>query len=280
MANRLPNFVYIGPGKSGSTWLHETLSRHPEVYLTPAKELHFFDRYYDRGLDWYVDHFKHAGPQHLVVGEVCTSYLFSREAPARLRDSLPDVKLMMTLREPVERTYSSYLYMVKHGTAAGSFREVLETRPRILDPSRYATLVGNYLQHFDRSSLYCSVFDDLRDDPQRYLDHLLEWLELSPMTLEGSGREARLPASSARSTRVARLVRGTAHAARQHGAATLVGRVKRSRLVNRVLYRPLAGEKPAIEPRDAAYVRDQLAPEVVRVEAMLGLDLRGRWGWS
>ena len=46
---RLPNFIYIGPDKAGSSWLHEMLIGHPEVYLTPAKDLYFFDRYYDRG---------------------------------------------------------------------------------------------------------------------------------------------------------------------------------------------------------------------------------------
>ena len=72
---RLPNFLHIGPGKSGSSWLHETLTLHPEVYLSEAKDLYFFSRYYDRGLDWYRKQFRPARPSHRVVGEVCPDYL-------------------------------------------------------------------------------------------------------------------------------------------------------------------------------------------------------------
>ena len=52
-----PDFIYIGPDKAGSSWLHEVLLEHPQVFLTPAKGLYFFDRYYDRGLPWYVSQF-------------------------------------------------------------------------------------------------------------------------------------------------------------------------------------------------------------------------------
>ena len=70
-----PNFIYIGPDKAGSSWLHEVLLRHPQVFLSPAKDLYFFDRYYDRGIAWYLRQFDDAGPEHVVVGEVCQDYL-------------------------------------------------------------------------------------------------------------------------------------------------------------------------------------------------------------
>ena len=62
-----PTFLHLGPGKAGSTWVHETLLTHPEVYLTPAKDLYFFSRYYDRGRQWYVNQFADA-PAHFGVG--------------------------------------------------------------------------------------------------------------------------------------------------------------------------------------------------------------------
>ena len=77
--NRLPNFLYVGPDKAGSSWLHEVLLKHPDVYLTPAKDLYFFDRYYDRGSSWYAAQFRDAR-QEKIVGEVCQDYLFHPEA--------------------------------------------------------------------------------------------------------------------------------------------------------------------------------------------------------
>src|SRR5215510_10013523 len=122
MVTRLPTFLHIGPGKSGSSWLHETLARHPEVYLSEAKDLYFFSRYYDRGLDWYRKQFRSAGPGHRVVGEVCPDYLSCAEAPRRIRSCLgPDVRLMVTLRDPAERAFSAYLHRRRHGEAAPTF---------------------------------------------------------------------------------------------------------------------------------------------------------------
>ncbi len=97
--SRLPNFLYVGPDKAGSSWLHEVLLKHPDVYLTPAKDLYFFDRYYDRGTDWYAAQFRDAGDQR-IVGEVCQDYLFHPDAAARIDETLGPVKVMVSLRDP------------------------------------------------------------------------------------------------------------------------------------------------------------------------------------
>lgn len=279
MTDRLPNFIYIGPGKAGSTWLHETLIRHPQIYLSDAKELYFFDRYYNRGLDWYQSQFAQAKPEHRVVGEICQQYLFNADAPKRIHDTLGDVSLMVTIREPAARAFSSYLYMLKHGAVTGTFKEVLETRPTILNPSRYASHLKRYLEHFDESLIYCGVFDDLAEDPQRFLDPVLSWLDVDPMTLDDNLRAPRLGASRARSSTVARFVRDAANLARRNRSAKLIGYVKRSPLVHKVLYRPLDESTPRMSDDDARRVRDSLEGEIIEVEKMFGLDLRGRWGW-
>lgn len=279
MNDTLPNFIHIGPGKTGSTWLHEVLIRHPQVFMTEAKDLYFFDRYYDRGLDWYRSQFQQARPEHRVVGEVCQQYLFSQDAPKRIHDCLPDVRLMVTLREPAARAFSSYLYQSKHGAITGSFREALETRPGILNSSRYASHLARYLEYFDRSALYCGLFDVLKEDPQGFIDPLLDWLDLDPMTLDAELLQARLPASRARSAVLARTVREVADWTRRHKAARLIGHVKRSAAVHKVLYRPLNDAAPRMSESDAQYVRDALTPEMVALEEMLGIDLRQRWGW-
>ena len=91
MSDLLPNFLHVGPSKSGSTWLHEVLIGHPEVYLTQAKDLYFFNRYYDRGPGWYRAQFRSAQREHKIIGEVCPDYLSCAEAPERFSsmDSLP-----------------------------------------------------------------------------------------------------------------------------------------------------------------------------------------------
>jgi len=279
VTGRLPNFCFIGPDKAGSTWLHEVLIRRPDVFLTPAKDLYFFDRYFDRGVDWYASQFAGARPEHKVVGEVCQDYLFHPEAALRMRSTLgPDVRLMVTVREPAARAFSSYLYMLKQGQRPGTFREALDGRPELLEHGRYGSALRRYLDQFDRSSLHVSVFDDLVDDPQAFVTAVVDWLGIAPFTLDAAELGARLPASQARSKVLARVARGMADWARENDRAGVVGVVKRSALTQRVLYRRLE-ERPQLGAAEAAYVRAALEPEIIEVEQSFGLALRERWGW-
>jgi len=280
MSTALPNFLHIGPGKSGSTWLHEVLIQHPQVYLTDAKDLYFFSRYYQRGLDWYRSQFRDARPEHVVVGEVSPDYLSCPEAAQRVRDSLgPDVRLAVTLRDPADRAFSSYLYLRKHGLARPSFRETAEASPELIDEGRYATHLRRYLRCFDAKALHVSVFDDLAADPQAYIDDITDWLGIDRQVVPPEQLAARLPASTARWLPLAMLVQRTADWARRHDGADLVGRVKRSAVVQRALYKPLGQARPVMSADDVSFVRQQLEAEIAGVEEDFGIPLRERWGW-
>ena len=274
-----PNFIYIGPDKAGSSWLHEVLIRHESIFMPPAKDLYFFDRYYSRGLAWYLDHFAGAGPRHTVVGEVCQDYLFHPEAPARIRESLDDVRFMVSLRDPAERAFSSYLYMLKQGETPGTFLEALETRPELLDHGRYATSLERFEEMFGADRVYVGVFDDLVEDPQRFIDGLLAWLRVSPMVLPDDLVEARLPAGKARSVWLSRVARRGSEFVREHNGANLIGHVKRSALVQAVLYRQLGDDKPIMTVTERAAVREALESEIVALDHRYGLGLADRWGW-
>jgi hypothetical protein len=281
MTRQLANFLHLGPGKSGSTWLHEVLISHPEIYFTEAKDLYFFSRYYDRGLGWYSAQFRAARPQHKIIGEVCPEYLSSEKAAERIRECLgPDVRLMVTLREPASRAFSSYLYLQKHGLAAPTFIQTAQQVPTLLDEGRYATHLRRYLRSFDRKSLHVALFDDLQSNPQAFLDEVTDWLEVGRHVVSPRQLEVRLPASSARWLPLAAAARQAANWVRSHDGADLVGRVKRSPLVQRVLYRRLGDARPMMSPEDASYVREQLGREVAEVEEEFGISLRERWGWQ
>jgi hypothetical protein len=281
MTQHLPNFLHLGPGKTGSTWLHEVLIAHPEIYFTKAKDLYFFSRYYDRGLDWYSQQFRDARPEHKVVGEVSPEYLSFPEAAKRIRESLgPDIRLMVTLRDPVSRAFSSYLYLQKHGLAAPTFRETAEQVPTLIDEGRYATHLRRYLDDFDRKSLHIALFDDLEADPQAFLDDVTDWLGVGRYVVPAQELDARLPASRARWLALAAIAGRAATWVRGHDGADLVGRVKRSSVVQRVLYQPLGDTKPTMSAEDVSYVRERLGQEIADAEQELGIELRKRWGWA
>ena len=276
--SRLPNFLYVGPDKAGSSWLHEMLLKHPDVYVTPAKDLYYFDRYYDRGLRWYADQFRDARSE-TVVGEVCQDYLFHPEAAARIHTTLHPVKIMVSLRDPVDRAWSSYLYMRKHGIGPDTFAEALRSRPELLEHGRYATALDRYLQLFPRTMVHVALFDDLAVDPQGFMDAVTDFLEIDPLPLAPQDLTARLPAARARSVQLASVARRSADWVREHDGARLVGYVKRSPLVQRALYQPI--DRQAVRPAtdDVLAVRTALAPEIDALEHTLGFQLRESWGW-
>jgi hypothetical protein len=272
--------LHLGPGKSGSTWLHEVLILHPEVYLTAAKDLYFFSRYYERGVPWYASHFRDAADSQRVVGEVCPDYLVHADAPQRIHDTLgSEISLMVTLRDPVERAFSSYLYLGKHGRAAPSFRETLQSHPELLAEGRYGTLLARYLRYFPATQIHVATFDDLVGDPQRFLDGVTSWLGISRQLLDEELVEPRLAASAARFQPAATLAQAAADWVRKHDGAEVVGRIKRSSLVQRALYRPLGDERPAVPPEDARWIREQLTDELKTVEQLFGIPVTTLWGW-
>jgi hypothetical protein len=278
--NRLPNFLYVGPDKAGSSWLHEILLKHPDVYLTPAKDLYFFDRYYDRGTEWYAAQFRDARGE-AVVGEVCQDYLFHPEAADRIRATLgPAVKVMVSLRDPVERAWSSYLYMRKHGIGPATFAEALRTRPELLEHGRYGTGLARFLAHYPRELVHVALFDELERDPQAYLDAVTDFLEVDPQRLDEKDLAARLPAAKARSVALAHAARRSADWVRARDGARLVGLVKRSPAVHRALYRPIDRAAVRPDPADVHTIRLALDGEIAALEDRLGLLLREGWGWQ
>ena len=111
---RLPDFLGIGTQKGGTTYLHRLLQQHSQVFLAHPKEVHYFSLHQNRGLDWYADHFAEASiEQH--CGEVTPYYLFHSLAAERIQAAIPSVKLIVLLRDPVERALSQYFHSRRLG---------------------------------------------------------------------------------------------------------------------------------------------------------------------
>ncbi|MCB2213186.1 sulfotransferase domain-containing protein [bacterium] len=127
--SRFPDFVIIGAQRAGTTSLFNILSGHPSVTQSVVKEVHFFDLNYDKGLEWYKSHFPiyrwvRYGPKHRW-GEASPYYLFEPRVPERMHQALPKVKLVVLLRNPIDRAYSDYQRQVQLGQEPLSFEDAL-----------------------------------------------------------------------------------------------------------------------------------------------------------
>ena len=119
---RLPDFLIIGAQKSGTTWLADQLSFHPGIFMVPD-EIHYFDKAQNfcRGLQWYSHHFENAGPTQLA-GEKTPDYLWANgdgteghlaDVHQKLYQTLPAARLIVVLRNPVERALSALTHLVR-----------------------------------------------------------------------------------------------------------------------------------------------------------------------
>lgn len=276
----LPNFLFLGPDKCGSTWLHDVLTTHPEIHLTPAKDTYFFDREFGRGLRWYERQFSGATADHRVVGEICHDYLFSEAAADRIAEILPDAKLMICLRDPAERAFSSYLNLARHGQFDGTFEDALDAVPELLDHGRYGLHVQRYLDRFKRDQVLVAQFDKLRADPKRFLDDVTLFLGVSRLVLTDEAAKPARGAAAARSRLVTKVVKRGAVVARKAGMVRVIGRVKGSTTVRSALYRELGDAAPRPNDATVASIRSTLRDDVARAGRLLDEDLIARWRWS
>lgn len=142
----LPDFLIIGTKRGGTTSMYNAIARHPNVVpLFPVRQrikgVHFFDQHYDRGLDWYRSHFvtetqrrreeeRLRGP--CITGEGSPYSLFHPLAPERVARDLPEARLIVQLRDPVERAYSHYKERVRHDAEPLSFADAIDAEPERL----------------------------------------------------------------------------------------------------------------------------------------------------
>ncbi|MGI8804183.1 MAG: sulfotransferase domain-containing protein, partial [Thermoleophilaceae bacterium] len=116
----LPDFLIIGAQKAGTSSLFRWLGESPGVELPEAKEVHFFDIQFKRGVDWYREQFPAGssgtlGRRRTLTGEASPYYLFHPLAPERIREVLPEVRLLALLRDPVDRAVSHYYHELGNG---------------------------------------------------------------------------------------------------------------------------------------------------------------------
>jgi hypothetical protein len=187
----LPNLIIIGAMRSGTSALARYLGAHPEVFMARVKEVRFFDRYYDRGVDWYEQHFAGARAEK-VVGEATPNYMYEECAIARMAQVVPKARLIAILRNPVDRAYSHYWHRRALGRETRTFEEIVAaattggpgggagSQPHqwYLDRSRYLPQLLRVCRFYPREALLVSLFEDLRDAPGPTYAAICRFLEI------------------------------------------------------------------------------------------------------
>jgi hypothetical protein len=312
---RLPNFFIVGAPKAGTTSLHAYLAQHPRIYLSPLKETYYFssefrlENFSDevrprllsdaRALEeylqgevrelrfgglvsrWedYLKLFRHVSDE-IAIGEATPLYLWSQSAPGNIAALIPHARIVISLRNPVDRAYSHYLHMVASGAVRRSFREQIEASLRVADQrkigpawpflefGRYHEQISRYLSVFPRSQLHISLFEELQETPDLLITRLFTFLGVDPTCRVDLTRRHNEPSvhKLAAATYFLKKWRVWEPLRRLAPAST------RSRLRS-LLRRPAASL--AMPPADRALLVDYYRDEVLKLSALINRDLSG-----
>jgi len=184
----LPCFIGIGAQRSGTTWIYEMLRSHPEVCMSPEKEVYFFNYHFEKGIEWYKRFFGRCDSAY-AIGEISPTYLASESAAQRIKKTIPDVKLLVSLRNPVEQIFSRYNYMVTRQMYRKSFAEALKERPFVIYEAFYYNHLNTYLSYFDRNQILIVIYEDIAIDPLKFVQEVYSFLNVDSNHVPNNIRE-------------------------------------------------------------------------------------------
>ncbi len=296
---RLPDFLLIGAAKSGTTALFYYLGQHPDVFACPVREPNFFALEGhvlnfagpgDRGtvgknsvtdLEIYGGLFADAEANRLA-GEVSPLYLYHEHAPARIKQHLPDAKLIVVLRNPVDRAYASFLHLRRDGREPCTRFEDAITREttriqsnwehlwHYYEMGRYATQLERYFALFDRSQIKLIRYEAFKRSPAEVVRECFDFLGVD------NGFEpsfARRPNRSGepRSRMVQWVIGGRGRL--KHTLAQILPESLKGRIVHRIQQINL--KQPAMEAEVRQMLQDRYREEIEKLQELTDWDLSG-----
>jgi hypothetical protein len=207
----LPDFIIFGVSRSGTTSLYQYLARHPNIEPCVVKEPRFFDMYYERGVNWYKMNFASKWQKFIstkikhkkfITGEASGAYLQNPHAPKRIYNLNPNMKLILLLRNPVDRAFSHYIRKMKNGSEKLSFEEVIDQEQSRIEGEQekmeknekyysttyhslayittglYAIRLKRWLKYFSMNQILVLENGEFSRDPEKIYNQATEFLNL------------------------------------------------------------------------------------------------------
>jgi hypothetical protein len=196
-----PNFFIVGAARAGTTSLYSYLAQHPQIFVSSLKEPHFFSGVEPRPEERHLIKCVTREPEYLALfyggdaflarGEASTSYLWSEKAPVLIKQHIPEARIIVLLRDPVERAYSHYLLDIREGRLRRPFFQALMedfessskgwfTSNLYVELGFYYQQVERYYRVFQPNNILILMFQDLINDPSQVLFQVTSFLGVDP----------------------------------------------------------------------------------------------------
>jgi hypothetical protein len=189
-----PDFLVLGAQKGGTTSLYGYLKDHPSITMPSHKELHFFDKNFDQGIEFYLDQFPSKKKlKNSITGDVTPRYLPHPDAPKRAYSYFPKSKLIVLLRNPVDRAFSRYKENYLKKKESRTFEQCIQEEVTeikkgsnkcdlYLERGLYAKHLKNWLKFYPKEQLLVIISEDFFAHTQKCMDKIYDFLELAPHT--------------------------------------------------------------------------------------------------
>lgn len=293
-----PNFFIVGAAKAGTTSLYAYLSQHPAIFFPAIKEPHFFTqvqpsaerRFFIEAINKrnaYLRLFSSARG-YGVIGDASPSYLWHPKVPLRIREAVPDAKIAMILRDPVDRAYSHYLMDFREGVQHRPFYEALledmHSRDKgwglsylYFELGLYADQVGRYLAIFPPERVQILLFDEFTHDTRNALQEIATFLEVDPAPFRDLDISIAHNAYAAPRNRLMRRLAGSR-------LSRILGRTVVPHKLGAFIFQRMflkEAVKPPIDPRARDLLRSLYEEDLDRLETIVGRRLPSlRHSWN
>ncbi len=207
-----PTFINIGPGRSGTSWLFQMLSQHPQVCMSRIKETEFFNTNYHKGFQWYEKHFSNCRGAK-AIGEISNNYYLSGEVAHRIRSYLPEAKIIINLRYPPSLLKSYINFGIRRGLDLSSIDNVLsipigkimgsgydyrlkqgtltETdKVSLIDSVMLFDRLSQFFKIFKPEVMYPLIFERLKDEPELVAREIFQFINVDPNFIPSNVSEA------------------------------------------------------------------------------------------
>lgn len=210
IADLTPDFLIIGAQRAGTTSLFHYLTQHPKIRTPKRKEVHFFDlQYEEKNLDWYKTQlFFNLGPGNYITGEASPYYIFHPLVPRRVAKHFSNTKLIILLRNPIDRAYSHYHHEKKENREELSFKKAIAKEEERLSGEKERVLQGQYsynhqhysylargrynkqlrrwFKYFNRDQFLILIYEEFF--PETDMEKVFDFLNLSRSSIRTRGQ--------------------------------------------------------------------------------------------
>lgn len=285
------DFIVIGAGKSGTTWLAGMLRQHPDIFIPERKELHYFNTRYgddlnlenlnhNKPVEWYLNFFRGPKPSQ-IRGEVTPQYLSDPATPEGIHQFNPDIKLVAILREPIERTLSQLSYLQFRGgeNDETKFKQLLQEDRYLLEGSKYFKHLAQFYKLFPKENIKVLLYDDLRKNNKKFLHDVQKFLGVSPFTPANFNEPANVT-GQVRFKFINKSIRDLRRFTRKHRLTFVINLLQLLHLdrlamnivnINKTAVDPQ--KKPSPDPELLIFLAKYYSSDIKKLEGLTHLDL-------